>query len=194
MLNKMIAAAAGIGVFAVVIAVGIFTPPPPDIASALGGYTYTQRYCAELGRQPRYYNIRDGQAAYNGGNSDSGWLLVQERGGHRVRVTGYSVNPNGAFVKSADLPWITPNVYGRFVPDANGNPIFYERSFYLGSYHYNQDSGGLRVRVEPGTPGAEAGEYLAVREYNTSPWSRYDQNTVSDGGVYVRWAYINWCN
>ncbi len=47
---------------------------------AQGGYTYTARVCQEYGQQPRWYNVRDGQAAYNGGNSDSGWLIVLERG------------------------------------------------------------------------------------------------------------------
>ena len=188
MLNKMIASAAGIGVFAVVIAMGI--SPPPDIASAQGGYTYTQRYCAELGRQPRYYNIRDGQAAYNGGNSDSGWLIVQERGPYRVADISYSVSSSGAFVRH-----VNGSPYARFIPDANGNPQIYARTSGLGGIAYNPNSvTGQHAKVEPGTPGAQDGEYLWVKLYDSSPYYRYQQNITTNGGLYIRWAYIDWCN
>ena len=63
------------------VAGGMIFPVAEAEAQAYGGYTYTQRVCQEYGQQPRYYNVRDGQAAYNGGNSDSGWLIVLQRGG-----------------------------------------------------------------------------------------------------------------
>ena len=64
-----------------VVTAGLAFPAADASAQgAQGGYTYTARVCQEYGQQPRWYNVRDGQAAYNGGNSDSGWLIVLERG------------------------------------------------------------------------------------------------------------------
>ena len=186
MLHKIASATAGIGFFAVIIALGIL-PHPADLALAQGGYTYTQRYCAELGRQPRYYNVRDGQAAYNGGNSDSGWLIVQERGGHRVIDISYSVNPSGAWVKDKHT-----GAYGKFVPDANGNPQLIQRTSFLNVITYAPSVNGLHVKVEPGTPGAAEGMYMWVRSALVA-YPRYDRNVTVAGGLYIRWAHMDWC-
>ena len=151
--------------------------PTADAAAqgAQGGYTYSQRVCQEYGQQPRWYNVRDGQAAYNGGNSDRGWLIVLERGSS----TAY-----------------------RFVSDANGiyagygdNIRRYHRWVYYapdGVGGYTQSVIGGYVRLVKVSPGDEW-EYVEIVSAVGVALNRYSRVGYPVGGQYVRWAHMMWC-
>ena len=168
-----------------------FSPPsspsefcPPAKATSLGGYTYTQRVCQEYGQQPRYYNVRDGQAAYNGGNSDSGWLIVLEHSSHVAAVAG------------------TPDRYVR--NDASGDYILYQSRYIQltgnrwtrhGPGDYRLNPAGNRVRVattpwRPGDPTPNADFVAFLYRYDRIPGT---PDIPARGGQYVRWANMAWC-
>ncbi len=144
-------------------------------AQAYGGYTYTSRVCQEYGQQPRWYNVRDGQAAYNGGNSDSGWLIVLERGAGTIT---YRSDPAGDYAgRDGRFALISDNLHyfsgGVFTP-VSGPP----------------NSANRFVRI------GESGDYSDFANF-VSPSSTIDQNRFSKvssgGGIYVRWAHMAWC-
>ena len=146
--------------------------------------------CQEYGQQPRYYLVRDGQAAYNGGNSDRGWLIILERGSVAIEVStqiSYSVSSSGAYVKH-----INDEVYRRFVPDGSGNPRRFSRS---GAGIYSPDSSAGWVKTGPGSTD---GNFLRVTSY-FGTFSRYDRTETrietytGGGGYFVRWAHMAWC-
>ncbi len=170
-------------------------PPPPAKATSQGGYTYTQRLCAEYGQAPRWYYVRDGQAAYNGGNSDSGWLIVLERGGggggSGVAVAvSYPESSSGAYVKKLNSD---PAEYIRFTPDAHGNPQRYEWNPGSPGY-YGQEADGQFVRIGPGSV-QEHTPFVRVIHSILDPFVRYDRiETPPGGGSYIRWAHIEYCH
>ncbi len=172
MLNKIAAAAAiGAGIFAV-ITMGILPPPPPPPAKAygIGGYTYTQRVCQEYGQQPRWYNVRDGQAAYNGGNSDSGWLIVLEHGGHEP--AGWVMD------QTAGTHMLYAGQYVRVSLDV----LFFRDS--LANYHaVTSRAAANRINI----PG------VGYIYYNEQYITHYRYNPGRGGGRYVRWANMAWC-
>ena len=160
-------------------------PPPPAKATGLGGYTYTQRVCQEYGRQPRWYQVRDGQAAYNGGNSDSGWLIIMERGGGGVVQVSYAVSDSGAYVKELNSD---PANYVRFTPGGGGAPIRVEWNPGPPGYYANEADGHY-VRIGTGW-GHDA--FVRVTSH-TNPFDRYARVEITGGGPYIRWAHMAWC-
>ena len=186
MLNKITAAAAiGVGIFAV-IAIGNSAPPPAK-AYGIGGYTYTQRVCQEYGQQPRWYNVRDGQAAYNGGNSDSGWLIVLEHGGHVAatpeRAESYELvsNPaDGDYIRYRPYPgaaWAYLQVTGNLFVRSSGGV----------NTPTTSRSAATHIRAPSGTYYAY---HPATFHYRRIPASPY---IPARGGQYVRWANMAWC-
>ena len=161
---------------------------PPAKATGLGGYTYTQRVCQEYGQQPRYYHVRDGQAAYNGGNSDSGRLIVLERG---VVAAG---TPDRYVL---DVTLTRQQGYGRTT--RFGAPRFFLARGRV--FHRNSPNNYV---LAPNT-----GQFIRIAD---TPWSPGDPTPNSDfiqvgttryrlipgipargGGQYVRWAHMMWC-
>ena len=172
------------------VAGGMIFPVAEAEAQAYGGYTYTQRVCQEYGQQPRYYNVRDGQAAYNGGNSDSGWLIVLQRGGgiparyvavsEDIALSGTTLGSgthigdgtNFILVEDAQYyrptpyyplnPWTLNSIIGRFVKVANNG----------------DDSDYVRGLSDDTPP---------------RPRNRYNYIPGVPGGQYIRWAHMAWC-
>ena len=145
----------------------------------MGGYTYTQRFCQEYGQQPRWYNVRDGQAAYNGGNSDSGWLIVLEHGSHVAATAGRYVrnDATGDYVRYA----------GRYV-QITGN-----RFRRVSGNNYVLDPSGNQIRLHnsPYSPG-DATPDTHFSSLGT-PYYEYVPGNPARGGRYVRWAHMAWC-
>ena len=161
--------------------------PAADAAAqgAHGGYTYSQRVCQEYGQQPRWYNVRDGQAAYNGGNTDSGWLIVMERGASRV--VSYPESADGAYVKKLNSD---PAEYIRFIPDAQGDPQRVEWNTGSPGYYSQAPLDGEYVRIGTGW------DHAAFVRALPSPWDpllRYARTETILGGSYIRWAHMMWC-
>ncbi len=141
---------------------------------AFGGYTYTQRVCQEYGQQPRYYGVRDGQAAYNGGNSDRGWLIVLERG--------------------------SGGISGRYEPVTDGSPgthvgdgtdfvlINLQTTYYLES-PWRTSNIGIFVKVRD--TGADSDYVLALNGLEAV--NRWNYIPAIGGGRCIRWANIAWC-
>ena len=170
-------------VLAMLAAAGGLAVPGGDAEAqgAFGGYTYTQRVCQEYGQQPRWYNVRDGQAAYNGGNSDSGWLIVLEHGGGvPARWVGVSADialpgttlsfgthygDGTDFVLRATAPAYLPNPWREAV---NGT---------FAKIRNNGDDSDYVLVVMGG---------YAINRYNKI-------HDALPGGQYVRWAHIAWC-
>ena len=171
--------------------------PGGDAAAqgAQGGYTYTERVCQEYGQQPRWYNVRDGQAAYNGGNSDSGWLIVlissaNSRTIHHFAFYGW-FNAHGAQYHADDpadgvAPRRYTNIYTgvsafqRFNRDTN-QWVTSGNNFVLDA---NND--GVLSLADGLSPGGGYGNhYYRVGTHWTSQ-EHY-------GGSYVRWAHMAWC-
>ena len=165
--------------------------PGADAAaqSAQGGYTYTQQFCQEYGKQPRYYGVRDGQAAYNGGNSDSGWLIVLEQGRYNVGtadryVLDLSLGRYEGYIRYRDT---TPDTYF----PAEGR-LFFTR-LYSNNFVFNP-TGGARVRIpltpwNVGDPTPDSDFYIV----GTTRYRRIPGIPARGGGQYVRWANIMWC-
>ena len=166
-------------------------PPHPAKATSLGGYTYTQRVCQEYGKQPRWYNVRDGQAAYNGGNSDSGWLIVLERGsgggGAAAVAVSYPESSSGSYVKKLNSD---PAEYFRFTPDAQGDPQRIEWNSGPPGYFSQAPLDGPYVRIGPGW---NSDAFVRVTQSLLDPLLRYDRTeTPLGGGSYIRWAHIEY--
>ena len=158
------------------VAVGAAFPGGDAEAQAYGGYTYTARVCQEYGQQPRWYNVRDGQAAYNGGNSDSGWLIVLERG---VSTT-YSYE-------------LAPTDGGYFLWQGNYIQISGNRWRLNAGNSFSLDTTGIYVRLY-GRAGWNAGDPTPNSDFGLlSARTRYNRTTVVSGGSYIRWANMAWC-
>ena len=200
--------AAVFGVLAgLAVAAGLAFPGGDAQAQGYGGYTYTARVCQEYGQQPRWYNVRDGQAAYNGGNSDSGWLLVLERGANvfpaqyefsSPLAQGFWPNAqaglNGALTETAHRLFAGPatNAYGL----ANGEAIIASdgtRGFVTRVANLvaiDRDDSGMFDVGDFGEAlfGGVSGEW----SYETRTYTR-TAAAYNYGAQYVRWAHMMWC-
>ena len=161
--------------------VGMVFPGGDAAAQGFGGYTYTARICQEYGQQPRWYNVRDGQAAYNGGNSDSGWLLVLERGGGTpARYVG--VSPDLAPAGTA------PQLGTHFGDGVDFIPQ-YGASFYLsGPWRVDQTGNYAKIRNN-----GDDSDYVRVISSSSTAINRYNKISAVAGGQFVRWANMAWC-
>ena len=189
------------------VAAGLAFPGGEAEAQAHGGYTYSQRVCQEYGQQPRYYNVRDGQAAYNGGNSDSGWLLVLVRTANVTpgEYTFSSSEAPGASstaqrtltyaLTNASHQIFTPpgtNSYGLTVGEAivaaDGTRGFVIRLGNRVAIDRNDngmfDVGDIARGLNPSFPN------LWQWEQRTFTQTRAP---VNYGAQYVRWAHMAWC-
>ncbi len=188
-----------------VVAGGMIFPVADAEAQAYGGYTYTARVCQEYGQQPRWYDVRDGQAAYNGGNSDSGWLIVLVRTANITPAEYEFSNPEGRggwgsaqqaldrsltnFNHRIFAPPLT-NSYGLSAGEAlvaaDGTRGFVIRF-------------GNRVVIDRNDNGIYDVGDMARGLAFPNLWS-YEVRTftqtrapVNYGAQYVRWAYMAWC-
>ncbi len=185
----------------------VFPAADAEAQGAQGGYTYTARVCQEYGQQPRHYYVRDGQAAYNGGNSDSGWLIVLERGANIAPAQYSFSNPqalgfwpnaqaglNGALTESAHRIFAGPatNAYGL----ANGEAIIADdgtRGFVMRTVDLvaidRNDNGMFDVGdFTEALFGGVSGEWsYEIRNYTRTAESYHY------GAQYIRWAYMMWC-
>ena len=189
------------------VAVGAAFPGGDAEAQAYGGYTYSQRVCQEYGQQPRWYNVRDGQAAYNGGNSDSGWLIVLQRGGNVAPAEYEFSNSLGrggsgtaqgalilAFTNSNHRIFTPPatNAYGlpigEEIVDADGT-----RGFVIKL--------GNRVVIDRNDDGFfnadDMAQGLVAGFPNLWYWEQRDftqtRAPLNYSAQYVRWAHMAWC-
>ncbi len=184
-------------VLAGLAAAGGLAFPAADAAAqgAQGGYTYTSRVCQEYGQQPRWYNVRDGQAAYNGGNSDSGWLLVlissaNTRTIHHFAFYGWFNAVGSQWFVDDPADGVAPRRYTnihtgqsafqRYNPTSN---FFYTTGNYM-VLDYNNDGvfSFADAHAHPSIPGSQY--------YRTGVhWTSQEHY----GGSYVRWAHMAWC-
>ena len=156
-------------------------PPNAAAQSAFGGYTYTQRVCQEYGQQPRYYGVRDGQAAYNGGNSDSGWLIVLQRGGG---------TPERWVGVSADLvPAGTTPRFGTHYGDGTDFILQSSATYYLRD-PWRVSGTGDYVKIRDN---GDDSDYLLVIGPGNQARNNYDRIPAVPGGQFVRWANMMWC-
>ena len=179
------------------------TPPNAAAQGALGGYTYTQRICQEYGQQPRYYGVRDGQAAYNGGNSDSGWLIVLVRGSTFVpgEYTFNSITDNGGWGSITNAlndarNQITPPHVSVVDPNA---PVGSRITATDGTSGFVTNN-GRRVVIDRNNNGVlDTGDLTITGSGNSAlhyfSRGRYQEITAPSnyGTQYVRWAHIAWC-
>ena len=184
-------------VLAGLAAAGGLAFPAADVAAqgAQGGYTYTQRVCQEYGQQPRFYNVRDGQAAYNGGNSDSGWLLVLISGANTRTIHHFAwygwQNAVGAFFHVDDPAiGVAPRYYTNVHTGVSGFQRFlrganrFETSGNNFVLDYNND-GVFNFADAHDHPAPGIQQYYRIGVHWTSQ-EHY-------GGSYVRWAHMAWC-
>ena len=161
--------------------------PGADAAaqSAQGGYTYTQRVCQEYGQQPRYYGVRDGQAAYNGGNSDSGWLIVLERGTSLARTVTFTQGSNPERTSAGFNTAYNP---GALVVDNSGGVWDgYQGVIALGSTFQ-------LVGIDANRDGAiTAADEVFGTGQNRVYVLFYAISETLAGGSYIRWAHMMWC-
>ncbi len=189
------------------IAGGMIFPGADAEAQAFGGYTYTQRVCQEYGQQPRHYGVRDGQAAYNGGNSDRGWLLVLERGSNVAPAEYTFSNPErrgGSGSAQAALTLaLTNNNYQIFSP-----PVI--NDYGLPAREAIVDADGTRgfvinfgnhVVIDRNDDGVfDAGDRATGLLGGSSIlwyWERRAFTRTAEayhyGAQYIRWAHMAWC-
>ena len=175
------------------VAAGLaFPAADAEAQGAQGGYIYTSRVCQEYGQQPRWYNVRDGQAAYNGGNSDSGWLIVLEHGSHisyTITLGTYTFN-----APTVDDP--ANGVAPRRVTDiSTGVSVFvrYDR----GAQRFLPPGGGDQNAVLDGNDdGVFNSADLVPNPYNPSVYlyrTGWYESPQGYGTSYVRWAHMAWC-
>ena len=192
------------------VAAGLAFPGGDAAAQGYGGYTYTARVCQEYGQQPRYFNVRDGQAAYNGGNSDSGWLIVLERGAGNVVPAQYAFSSPqrssgaGATAQAALNLALTNNHHrifsgtgtnsyglspGEAIIAADGTRGFVERVGNSVVIDRNDDGQFTAADMAQGLLGGES--YLWYWERRTLTQT---VAPINYGGSYIRWAHTAWCN
>ena len=165
------------------VAAGLAFPDAQDAAAqgAFGGYTYTQRVCQEYGQQPRYYGVRDGQAAYNGGNSDSGWLIVLQRGGG---------TPERWVGVSADLvPAGTTPQFGNYYGDGTDFISQYGATLYFRD-PWRVDGNGNYAKIRNN---GDDSDYVLIVTSSAQARNRYNRIPAVAGGQFVRWAHMAWC-
>ncbi len=176
------------------VAVGAAFPGGDAEAQAYGGYTYTARVCQEYGQQPRWYNVRDGQAAYNGGNSDSGWLIVLERGAYEAGTAGtYNLRTDGVgdFVRLR----VTPSSPFSFVRITGNRWRRVAANNYVLDPNVDYLTGTAYVR-RAGLAGWSAGDPTPDSDYSPISATRYQYipgAPIRGGGQYVQWAHMAWC-
>ena len=185
------------------VAAGLALPNnPPNAAAqgAFGGYTYTQRVCQEYGQQPRYYGVRDGQAAYNGGNSDSGWLIVLVRGStfvpaeytfaNRAGTGGWGSLANA--LADARNNYLTPPHQGVADPNA---PVGSRITATDGTSGFVTNNGRRAVIDRNNNGELDAGDiYLSSGLYNFDRVRYTEVRAPSNyGAQYIRWAHMAWC-
>ena len=186
----------------------VFPGGEAEAQGARGGYTYTSRVCQEYGQQPRWYNVRDGQAAYNGGNSDSGWLIVLE-GGSNVFPAQYEFSNAGFYgawgsaqaAYNGSLTGLTHTIFTGPVTNAyglaNGEGIIADD----GTRGFVMSAPGGWVVIDQNDNGIyDVGDVVAGRGgRNANQWSYEARNftqtaaAYSYGAQYVRWADMMWC-
>ena len=178
-----------------------FPNNPPNAAAqgAFGGYIYTQRVCQEYGQQPRYYGVRDGQAAYNGGNSDSGWLIVLVRGATFVAAeytitTATGIHNRGNVTNAlADAQnEITPPHGSLADPNA---PVGSRITASDGTSGFVTRS-GRRVVIDRNNNGElDAGDITTTGLLHYFSRGRYQEVRAPSnyGTQYIRWAHMAWC-
>ena len=166
---------------------------------AVGGYTYTQRVCQEYGQQPRHYNVRDGQAAYNGGNSDRGWLIVLVRTARIIPASfrfGGATNSGGwgtvqdSLDEARDL--VTPPHSGAADPK---NPVGSLIKASDGTWGFVQNVGRWIVVDRDRSGELDAGDiFLNLGAYDYEERSYVQTgDPVNYGAQYIRWAHMAWC-
>ncbi len=182
------------------VAAGLAFPNnPPNAAAqgAQGGYTYTSRICQEYGQQPRWYNVRDGQAAYNGGNSDSGWLIVLISGAntrtiHHFNFRGWFNSSGAQWHVDDPADGVAPRYYTNVHTGVSGFQRFNRdtNQFYTPAFgnnfvlDYNND-GVFSLADAHDHPAPGIQRYYRVGVH----WTSQEQY----GGSYVRWAHMAWC-
>ena len=174
-------------------AAGLAFPGGDAAAQGYGGYTYTSRVCQEYGQQPRFYNVRDGQAAYNGGNSDSGWLIVLQRGTYEAGPGTYNLRTDGVgdFVRlrvTPSSPWSYVRITGNRWRRVAANNYVLDPNI-----HHSTGNAFLRTT---GLAGWSAGDPTPDSSYLQISATRYQYipgAPIRGGGQYVRWAHIAWC-
>ena len=181
------------------VAGGMAFPGGEAEAQAYGGYTYTQRVCQEYGQQPRWYNVREGQAAYNGGNSDRGWLIVLERGGG-IDSGAYTFNDarsvgganNASLVLGIARNVITPPHGSVEDPD---NPVGSRITATDGTSGFVQNFGRWVVIDRNDNGELDAGDMFFNSGLYDYEERRYRQTRAPApyGAQYIRWAHMAWC-
>ena len=176
------------------VAAGLAFPAADAAAQgAFGGYTYTSRVCQEYGQQPRWYNVRDGQAAYNGGNSDSGWLIVQEHGSH----ISYTITP-GTYTPNAPTVDDPANgVAPRRVTDISTGVSAFIR-YDRGAQRFLPPSASTQHAVIDGNDdGVFNSADRVPNRYNPAFYhylSAWYESPQGYGTSYIRWAHMAWCS
>ena len=170
----------------------VFSGGEAEAQGAQGGYIYTSRVCQEYGQQPRWYNVRDGQAAYNGGNSDSGWLIVLEHGSH----ISYTITL-GTYTSSAPTVDDPANgVAPRRVTDISTGVSAFIR-YDRGAQRFLPPTGGSQNAVLDGNDdGVFNSADLVPNQYNPAYYhyrTAFYESPQGYGTSYVRWAHMAWC-
>ena len=188
-------------VLAGLIAAGglVFPAADAEAQGALGGYTYTQRVCQEYGQQPRYYGVRDGQAAYNGGNSDRGWLIVLVRGATFVPgeyTFSNSTDAGGISTIAGTLALaqaaVTPPHQSLTDPNA---PVGSRITASDGTSGFVTNFGRNAIIDRDNSGELDAGDIYPNSGVYDYERVRYTETRapVNYGTRYVRWAHIAWC-
>ena len=164
----------------------VFSGANAEAQAGHNGYTYSQRVCQEYGQQPRWYNVRDGQAAYNGGNSDSGWLIVLARGSGTTYTFGAPI-----FFTQLTIPF--PIELAAPLRRAK-RQVTDSSSGITGFVTYQSDGAiALLVIVDRNNDGdiTRGGDRTAG--LNSNEWEVRAYTTETYGGSYIRWANMAWC-
>ena len=164
----------------------VFSGANAEAQAGHNGYTYSQRVCQEYGQQPRWYNVRDGQAAYNGGNSDSGWLIVLARGSATAYTFGDAI-----FFAELTIPFhielaAPVRREERQVTDSNKG---------LTGFVTYQSDGAIQawVIVDRNNDGDITPEGDRTGGSSNNEWEIRGYTTKTYGGSYIRWANMAWC-
>ena len=169
-------------------------------AQSYGGYTYSQQVCQECGQQPRWYNVRDGQAAYNGGNSDSGWLIVLVRGATFVAAE-YTITNSAGVHNRGNVTNALADAQNELIPPhgslADPNAPVGSRITATDGTSGFVTNNGRRVVIDRNNNGElDAGDI-----YVNAGWYGYDRARYTEvrapsnyGTQYIRWAHMAWCH
>ena len=139
--------------------------------------------------------MRDGQAAYNGGNSDSGWLLVLIRGANTRTIHHFSgnswFNAHGAQFHVDDP---ADGIAARHYTNVHTGVSFFQRLNRDTNQFYNYGNNFVRDYNNDGVLSLADGRAPApgygTHYYRTGThWTSQEHY----GGSYVRWAHMAWC-